>query len=88
MDTVQQPEPDTAPAGDVADQLLTGPEVAQLLGISPITWRTYVIKRYAPAPDVPGTGKAGADRYPKWKVSTVAEYRRTRRGQGHRSDLK
>lgn len=55
------------------ERLLSGPEVAAVLGIRPDTWRAYVNRGQAPAPDVPGVGCAERRR-PKWRLSTVRAY--------------
>lgn len=75
------------PVGSVPDRLLTGPEVARLLGIDPSTWRQYVRRGYAPKPDDPDADRPVNRRMPRWRVDTVARYRAERKGQGHRSDL-
>lgn len=55
------------------ERLLSGPEVAAVLGIGADTWRSYVRRGYAPAPDVPGVG-CPERRRPKWRLSTVRTY--------------
>lgn len=52
------------------NRLLLGPECAAMLGISASTWRSL---RTRPAPD------ESNPRAPRWKLSTLAEYARTRR---------
>lgn len=61
----------------VADpgRLLSGPEVAELLGIRPSTWRSYVVKGLAPAPADPDEGRPAARRCPRWSLAQVREYR-------------
>ena len=75
-------KPETSP-----DDMLTGPEVARLLGIAAVTWRGYVKRGLAPKADDPGVGHP-ARRTPRWRVETVRQYRATRKGAGFRSDLK
>lgn len=75
------------PIDTVPDRLLTGPEVARLLGITPGAWRSLVAKGYAPAADDPDAERAPQRRSPRWRLDTVAEFRRNRKGRGHRSDL-
>ena len=63
--------------GDVVadpDKLLTGRDVARLLGIAPQTWRTYVMRGQAPAPDDPDAGTPVNRRVPRWRLSTVRTY--------------
>lgn len=68
------------------DRLLTGPQVAKLLGIDPSSWRTAQWRKVAPPPDDPGhggdEGMPANRRTPRWKVSTIAEYRKERRRRG------
>lgn len=77
--------------GDVVadpERLLTGPQVAASLGMTPGAWRKAVSKGYAPAADDPGEGPVNR-RTPRWRVSTVREFKlRGRKGAGYRSDLK
>jgi hypothetical protein len=56
------------------DRLLSGPKVAAFLGIEPATWRTYVMRGQAPAPDDPDLETPVNRRRPMWKVSTVRTY--------------
>lgn len=68
------------------ERLLTGSEVARLLGIKPATWRSYVHRGYAPRPDDPGVGPVN-NREPRWRLCRVREFLVQRRGQGRRTDL-
>ena len=71
----------------VADpgRLLTGPEVAELLGISAPTWRNYVLKGLAPLPADPDEGRPVNLRRPRWTLAQVREYRQDpRRNPGKR----
>lgn len=70
-----------APIETGPDDLLTGAEVAQLLGIAKDTWRSYVNRGYAPPAD-----DTSRPRVPRWRLDTVRRYRETRAGQGYRSD--
>jgi hypothetical protein len=60
--------------------LLSGAEVAQLLGIGTPTWRSYVLTGLAPQPDdrddrrPDGSVKPVNLRRPRWRVSTVHAY--------------
>lgn len=56
------------------DRLLTSAKVAACLGIRPDTWRSYVTRGRAPAPDVPDLETPVNRRRPLWKVSTVRRY--------------
>lgn len=64
------------------DSLLTGAQIADVLGIVPATWRSLVRSGHAPRPDDPGVGAVNR-RTPRWKISTIAEFRRTRPGRGN-----
>lgn len=63
------------------DGLLSGPEVAELLGISGPTWRNYVLSGLAPKPVEPDVVRADGSvkpvnlRRPRWSLSQVREYR-------------
>ncbi len=71
------------------DSLLTGPQVAGRLGISPGTWRGYVSRGRAPAPDDPDVGRPPNRRQPRWKTSTIDTWQTDRPGPGEGStDLK
>lgn len=63
------------------DDLLTGPQVAALLGVKAATWRGYVSRGQAPAPDDPDDGRPAERRTPRWRRSTVETWREARRGQ-------
>lgn len=69
------------------DELLTGPQVAELLGISGPTWRNYVLGGYAPKPFDPdetrpdGSPKPVNLRRPRWTLAQVREYRQSPRRQ-------
>ena len=69
------------------DRLLTGPEVAALLGIEPVSWRSLVRQGFAPVADDPGGVGPVNTRRPRWRLSTVREFRQNRKGRGFRSDL-
>lgn len=70
------------------DPLVSAKEAAELLGIKPATWRSYVSRGQAPPPDEPDDepGKPACHRFPRWRRSTVLG-RVGRRKQGHRTDL-
>jgi hypothetical protein len=57
------------------DRLLTGAEVAELLGIRTSTWRGYVLKGLAPLPDEPDDKRPANLRRPKWRLSSVRAYK-------------
>lgn len=59
-----------------AARQLTTREVADQLGITPASWRSYVARGDAPAPD----GHLGST--PWWKQSTVTRWQAARPGQG------
>lgn len=70
------------------DPLLTGAQAAQRLGLVPSTWRSYVARGYAPAPDDPGDLSASANRRnPRWRASSVDRFKANRLHQGTRTDL-
>lgn len=56
-------------------------EVAAYLGIEAGTWRSYVARNQAPAPD-----GHHSERSPWWYVATIDTWRRDRPGQGARTD--
>ncbi len=64
--------------------LLTGPQIAALLGIGDATWRGYVSRGQAPAPDDPDDGRPPNRRTPRWRRATVEQWQATRPGQGRR----
>ncbi len=64
-----------------ADDLLTGPQIAALLGIGDATWRSYVSRGQAPAPDDPDDGRPPNRRSPRWRRSTVEQWKAGRRGR-------
>ncbi len=66
------------------DDLLTGPQVAALLGIADVTWRAYVSRGQAPPADDPDEGNPNPNRRsPRWQRSTIETWReaRPRKGQ-------
>lgn len=71
---------------DDPDRLLTGAEVAGLLGIAAATWRSLVAQGYAPPADDPGVGPVNR-RAKRWHLSTVRAFQRSRPGSGARTDL-
>lgn len=74
---------------------LTVPQVAELLGVGPATWRGYVTRArqahaagkvtpsVAPLPDGEYDGRT-----PWWFESTIAEFQSRRRGHGWRAGEK
>jgi hypothetical protein len=56
---------------------------AQIAGITPATWRSYVSRGEAPPPD----GREAISGTPWWRVSTIERWMRSRPGQGSRTDL-
>jgi hypothetical protein len=71
------------------DDLLTGPQIAALLGVGPATWRGYVSRGQAPAADDPDDGNPNEwRRNPRWRRSTVEAWRKARRGQEWRAGEK
>jgi hypothetical protein len=76
--------------GDVVadpQRLLSGAEIAALLGVKPATWRSLVRQGYAPEPDDPGGDGPLKGRRPRWRLSTVRRFKQSRKGAGFRSDL-
>lgn len=69
------------------DPLLSTTEIAARLGVQPVTWRALVSRGEAPAPDVPELDRPPGVRWPRWRLSTVEAWRKTRPGQGRRTDL-
>lgn len=70
------------------DPLLTVSEVAALIGWRPDSWRSEVNRGKAPPADDPDEGRPASRRMPRWRRSTVEAWRKTRPGQGARTDLK
>jgi hypothetical protein len=62
-----------AVAGDV-DPWLTTADVCRVLRIAPDTWRAYVNRGQAPAPDDPDLGRPANRRTLRWRESTVRRY--------------
>lgn len=60
------------------NRLLTVREVCILLQIEPVTWRAYVSRGQAPAPDDPDSDAHPNRRRPRWRLSTVREYKQGR----------
>ena len=52
-------------------KLVTSREAAQLCGISANTLNKRLSRHHFPAPDVPGVGKGGRNR---WRAETIARY--------------
>jgi hypothetical protein len=82
-----EPKPDfrLAPAfgGRPGDEKLTTKAAAERAGVKPKTWSSYVRRGYAPQPD------DGYDRRtPWWWASTIDEWKKGRKGQGARTDLR
>jgi hypothetical protein len=66
---------------------LTTTDIAELLGVSPATWRGYVSRGHprgnpAPKPDGEIDGRT-----PYWLQSTITAWMARRTGQGARTDL-
>ncbi len=70
--------PDLFDIGE-ADRLLTAKQVAQVLGISLGTWSAYVSRGQAPEADDKELDRPEGLRQHKWRVSTVAKWKATRR---------
>lgn len=65
----------TGAEADANDPLLYTEDVAQVLGIQPKSWRSAVGRGLAPAADDPDDETPVNRRRPRWRESTVAEYR-------------
>lgn len=63
------------------DDLLSTGQVAELLGISPGTWRGYVHRHQAPAPD---PADAVDKRTPRWRRDVIEAWAAQRPGRGGR----
>lgn len=66
------------------DELLTGPEVARLLEISPAAWRMLVMRGAAPVADDPGGDGPVNQRRPRWRLESVRDFKQSRPGKGWR----
>jgi len=55
---------------------------AAICGIKPSTWRTYVDRGQAPAPDDPDTDTVQQRRRPRWRRATVERWHAGRPGPG------
>ncbi len=71
-----------------SDDLLTGPQVAARLGITPGTWRGYVARGQAPPPDDPDTDRPASRRQPRWRTETIEAYAGRTKRPGARTDLR
>lgn len=60
---------------------LTASEAAALAGVTAPTFRGYVVKGYAPQPDL------HFGRTPGWRRETIELWLSSRPGQGRRTDL-
>lgn len=59
--------------------------IAARYGIKAGTWRAYVSRGQAPAPDDPDAGRPAWYRRPRWRAATLDGW--TRPGQGARTDV-
>lgn len=59
-------------------------EAASHCRIQPGTWRDYVARGRAPAPDDPDEGAPASRRRPRWKAETVRAWQASRPGKGGR----
>lgn len=66
------------------DPLLTVAEVAALIGWTTGAWRAEVSTGRAPAADDPDADRPANRRMPRWRRSTVIEWKRKRPGRGRR----
>ena len=62
---------------------LTAAMAAAMVGVKPNTWRAYVARGHAPAPD----GREELSQHPFWLESTVREWEANRPGPGARTDI-
>jgi hypothetical protein len=63
---------------------LTANLAAEMAGVRPNTWRAYVARGHAPAPD----GREELSRHPYWLETTVSAWKASRPGPGARTDLR
>jgi hypothetical protein len=76
------------PSGEIvvtepSDPWLTGPQAAEFAGMLPSSWRGLVNRGGAPPADDPGDLSAHPRRRnPRWRRSTVAQYRASTRYRG------
>lgn len=63
-------------------------EAAAICGIRPGTWRDYVSRGHAPAPDDPDAGAPPARRRPRWRRATVEQWHAQRPGSGRHGPRK
>ena len=68
---------------DFVRKKLGAKDAAAMVGVKPNTWRAYVAREQAPAPD----GREEISGTPWWWESTVKRFRDSRPGQGARTDL-
>ena len=59
-------------------------EAADHCHVTPATWRSYVARGMAPAPDDPDAGSAPNRRRPRWRADTVRTWHAARPGKGGR----
>lgn len=66
-------------------EIIGNDAAADRVGLSPVTWRVYVSRGYAPAPH--RREIQGGYARPVWWRSALDEWRANRPGQGARTDL-
>lgn len=59
-------------------------QAASHCGVQPGTWRDYVARGFAPAPDDPDDGAPPQRRRPRWRPETVKTWHTGRPGHGGR----
>lgn len=72
----------TPPTSDLAGEWVDVAGAAELCGIQPSTWRTYVARGQAPAPDDPDESAPPERRRPRWRRTTVEGWHAQRPGPG------
>lgn len=79
-------QPDTArPTKGGAVETLSHAEAAALAGVTPKSWTTMVGRGYAPQPDDAGDLTVPATRRrPRWKRSTIEQWKDNRPGRGRK----
>lgn len=68
------------------DEIKGNEQAARYVGVSVNTWRPYVARGQAPAPD--RREIQGGHAIPVWKRSTLDHFKANRPGPGARTDLK
>ena len=65
-----------------SEEWWTVADCAAYVGVDPMTWRGYVSRGTAPAPDDPDDDRVPQRRTPRWRPGTVQAWQETRMRPG------